>query len=725
MDEPKSRGKKRCLETDEWATQSFDEDEALPKLLVSHDKRRVRSTVSITDDLMCSRCTAIRIEEAIIPPCPLSTKFIALLGEIDEEMRCASCPLCRLLAAVYNPQSVRQKRDNTHHLRAFESRMALGPIVWPLSTSGEYGVILGVCRGSKKELGIGERQRCLTQGFIAPLASLSPAKYLDPQSKFQVQEVKPKITSFMQVKQWLDICSRTHDGTCKIQTKDRSSKAKYIDVYNRVDMVPTSINTEEDYLALSYVCSEACERHSCQQGSDMTHVCQTIEDALAVTHSLGFRYLWVDKYCINQHDDEEKRAAIATMDHIYEGASLTLVAAPLPNSRPGLPGMSRERQSFQPTARIGETLWASTLPHLSVAVSASTWVTRGWTYQEMVLSTRCLFFTDEQIYFLCQQGTASESVAVSSGMDLPSLGLRKFRSYALSTDLTNRRQRPEGLWQFFEDLYNYKCRELSFDIDSLNAFQGILKRSGFKDIWGIPIAYHIPNISAMEESDLTLAFLRGLWWENPGHRLYNALSIDHKHASCRRRSQFPSWSWTGWKGPVSPHNLRGDLSADDPCNAVSDQQPEIGFYFETARGSLRNMKQVIANATLELSHIMHIATTTYRVRIRRPTLTHKMPHICECHIKKIQCAGGHTMVQSVRLFQDPYLLEPPEDLFERYWYVVRLFIVKGRSAVSSPTIAAFIADWDGKPEHCAQVIGVAYLDLHSLPAGNDEIIKLS
>jgi hypothetical protein len=340
----------------------------------------------------------------------------------------------------------------------------------------------------------------------------------------------------------------------------------------------------------------------------------------------------------------------------------------------------------------------------------------------MVLSSRSLFFTDEQMYFLCQKGTASESVAVSSDMELPSLGLRKFRSYAFSVDLTDRRQRPEGLWQFFEDLYNYKSRELSFDIDSLSAFRGVLKRSGFKEIWGIPIAN--PRTSATSEHNLTLGFLRGLWWENPGHRSYNVLPDGHRHASCHRRPQFPSWSWSGWKGVISPHNLRGDLTADDPCDAVSDQPFEIGFYFETVHGSLKNMQQVMENETLELSPVMRIATTTYKVRIRRPNRTHKVPYICECDMEENRCIANHETVQHVRLFRDPYLLEAPGELFERDWYILRLFIVKTPLAVSTTTIAAFIADWNGEFAHCAQVIGVAYLDLHLLPGGKDEMVRL-
>lgn len=678
---------------------------------------------------MCARCTEIKIEETVISPCPPTTRYITSLGEISDEMRHASCPLCRLLAAVYNAPSKRRGKLNTrYHLRAFESSHASGPRIWPKRSTGAPGVILGVCRGSKRKIKTGERRRCLTKGFIAPLSSVDCS---EAQMKFQAQEVRSKVESFTQVKRWLHICHSTHGERCEKASSDRPAKFKCIDANNCMRMVPELIGSDDEYLALSYVCSEACERQCCEDDTDMAnpqsirHVCQTIKDALAVTRSLGFRYLWIDKYCIDQHNNGEKQAAIATMDQIYEGSSMTLVAAPLRGSRPGLPGISRGRCSRQPTVKIGKYFWASTLPHLSVAVASSTWVTRAWTYQEMVLSTRCLFFTDEQIYFLCQRGIASESTANPSDTEMPSLGLRKFRSYALNTDLTNPRRRPEGLWQFFEDLYHYKRRDLTFDVDSLSAFQGVLKRYEFKHVWGIPIVYKCQESTAAREREMKKGFLRGLWWENPGHRSYNSLPIDHKHASFHRRPQFPSWSWSGWKGPISPHHLRGNIYSDSVCNAIYEQSPEVYLWFETVDGSLKTLEQTIERTKLEMSHVMRIGTTIYRVRIRRPTGTHRQPHICECSMEHSRCITRHVEEQNVRLFHDPYLLDSPEELFERYWYVIHLFNIDDHSPASNPMIAAFIADWDGVREHFAQVIGVAYLDVHSLPAGVKQIVKLN
>ena len=48
-----------------------------------------------------------------------------------------------------------------------------------------------------------------------------------------------------------------------------------------------------------------------------------IEDVIGVTLKLGYRYLWVDYYCIDQEDAEEKAVQIAQMDVIYGTSETT------------------------------------------------------------------------------------------------------------------------------------------------------------------------------------------------------------------------------------------------------------------------------------------------------------------------------------------------------------------------------------------------------------------
>lgn len=70
---------------------------------------------------------------------------------------------------------------------------------------------------------------------------------------------------------------------------------------------------------------------------------QVVLDAITVTLNLGKRYLWVDKYCVEQEDEAIKMEQVQKMGNIYEGAYATIVAAVEDNERYGLCGVSRDR----------------------------------------------------------------------------------------------------------------------------------------------------------------------------------------------------------------------------------------------------------------------------------------------------------------------------------------------------------------------------------------------
>jgi hypothetical protein len=191
------------------------------------------------------------------------------------------------------------------------------------------------------------------------------------------------------------------------------------------------------------------------------------------------------------------------MNRIYEGDKATIIAAPAKDSSPGLPGVSRPGNSQQPAEWIGDYTLASSLPHVSIPVAASVWVTRGWTYQEAILSRRCLCFIDQQVYFLCKNMSSCESITVPPTTKISTQKPRNFRTDVFDVNLTTTGQKLTGLWEFFDNLRHYKSRELKQDSDSLNAFQGLLTRSDFKNIWGVPVAYrstddHDPDEAALK-----------------------------------------------------------------------------------------------------------------------------------------------------------------------------------------------------------------------------------
>jgi hypothetical protein len=94
-------------------------------------------------------------------------------------------------------------------------------------------------------------------------------------------------------------------------------------------------------------------------------VLEVIEDAMVFFLKLGRRYLWVDKYCIDQNDDDAKHLQIQNMDHVYEAAYATIVAATGTDASSGLPGIGRVPRKPQPSAVAGNRQLVSSLPPLS------------------------------------------------------------------------------------------------------------------------------------------------------------------------------------------------------------------------------------------------------------------------------------------------------------------------------------------------------------------------
>ncbi|RSL93641.1 hypothetical protein CEP52_013139 [Fusarium oligoseptatum] len=78
---------------------------------------------------------------------------------------------------------------------------------------------------------------------------------------------------------------------------------------------------------------------------------QLISDALKVTKDLGFRYCWVDRYCIPQDDPRAMQIQLGHMDDIFRLATVTIVAV---SDNDYLPGVSQKLNNVvQPLSMEG------------------------------------------------------------------------------------------------------------------------------------------------------------------------------------------------------------------------------------------------------------------------------------------------------------------------------------------------------------------------------------
>jgi hypothetical protein len=224
---------------------------------------------------------------------------------------------------------------------------------------------------------------------------------------------------------------------------------------------------------------------------DLQDCPKVISDSLEVTLDLDLKYLWVDKYCINQFDNQDKDVQINQMDLIYANAEVTIVAVAGEGPQHGLPGVRGTLRKAQPTIKIEDYHIASTLPHCRNSVLRSKWATRGWTYQEGILSRRRLFFTDQQVFWECNGMHCGE--AMTAVLDPPEASENTiFDHHSEAEDVFIIKTPGSDPWDFWHYVAEFRQRELTYYSDSIKALSGIFRtfekgRMPLYHLIGVPI----------------------------------------------------------------------------------------------------------------------------------------------------------------------------------------------------------------------------------------------
>ncbi|KAI9653237.1 MAG: hypothetical protein M1821_007668 [Bathelium mastoideum] len=310
-------------------------------------------------------------------------------------------------------------------------------------------------------------------------------------------------------------------------------------------------NLSDQYLALSYVWGRQKEEVD-DKSTDFFSLQDaplTIRDAAKVVLALGRRYLWVDRYCIDQNNALQKDTAIHNMDHIYESADATIVALYGDNHEDGLPGVSTTPRTAQPCFDTGNGRLVYSFPTITTLIATSKWNTRGWTYQEARMSRRCLFFTSHQIYLVCRHSTWSEVVPFKPTMNSVTELLNSGR---LDGALFGYGRSIAG--ELLIDRAEYSKRDLTSEADRLDAFRGILRRSPFITFWGIPVKIQ----NSITNANISFA-LDLLWFKRPEWAFPARLRTQRRELSARR-SGFPTWSWASLRAEIYQENYPPQLN---------------------------------------------------------------------------------------------------------------------------------------------------------------------
>jgi len=202
--------------------------------------------------------------------------------------------------------------------------------------------------------------------------------------------------SISKVENWLCFCQKNHGDVCSRppspgRRKGSSSTipVRVIDV-NRQCIVIVEGNCR--YLTLSYVWGQVTPLRLVKQnreslmasnGLEMVrkHIPRTITDAMDLVSMLGERYLWVDTLCLIQDNEKDVIDGIQTMDQVYEGALVTIIAGSGLDASSGLPGVQpNSRNSKQLVENIEPGVKMTVVHELDDYMKHSRYDTRAWMY---------------------------------------------------------------------------------------------------------------------------------------------------------------------------------------------------------------------------------------------------------------------------------------------------------------------------------------------------------
>ncbi|KAM0428492.1 hypothetical protein ACHAPT_006852 [Fusarium lateritium] len=265
------------------------------------------------------------------------------------------------------------------------------------------------------------------------------------------------------------------------------------------------------------------------------------QDVVSCSRSLGIEYIWIDRLCIIQGQDQDFKCQAAKMHTIYGNATLTIAAASAASENDRILAQRDSKgETFNlnlnidqiGSLKLGLRRRSHPLGTEDKGGDYGKISTRAWIWQERLLSGRMVFYTPSAIKFECNHHSVWEGFAPD------------ITSHSWSAQLDNI---SHAAWTSLVE--EYMSRDITRQSDRLPAMESVMKRiaqnQGWSPLWGM----------------WANALVESLGWQS-----------QHSTASgklmCRMNpgNYAPSWSWASVDGPISYVSARGlgGLQENDP-----------------------------------------------------------------------------------------------------------------------------------------------------------------
>ncbi|KAH7074068.1 heterokaryon incompatibility protein-domain-containing protein [Paraphoma chrysanthemicola] len=293
-------------------------------------------------------------------------------------------------------------------------------------------------------------------------------------------------------RQWLQQCQTEHHKCPSISESDLPTRLIDVGVPNDV-VQPQLVESRGQkglYVTLSHCWGESkppsttkANLSSRMAAIPTDSMPKTFRDAVDIVRSLGYRYLWIDSFCIVQDDDADWQHECASMAKIYSDCVVTLASPYASDCHGGFP------RGLHPTPVKAwcdlPVQWPGTTDldtvrlihpypsfHGRVDWDDSPLAERAWVLQERLLSPRWLYFGNDDLYFQCSTAQFDEHLRVPLSLHNAHLGLHTHAP----KDALSFKTYEEGLSKWYSMLVTYSELCLTHGSDRLPALSGIASR---------------------------------------------------------------------------------------------------------------------------------------------------------------------------------------------------------------------------------------------------------
>ncbi|KAL6408289.1 het domain-containing protein [Ilyonectria robusta] len=365
--------------------------------------------------------------------------------------------------------------------------------------------------------------------------------------------------ALIQTRGWLTTCQGQHPRcgianetalpkrVVRISRETNGDKTETSD-HPQVHLYETRDGELGEYVCLSHcwgktqiitTTSDNIEKHKVQiEWSDLS---KTFRDAIIFADNIGIDFIWIDSLCIIQNSREDWESEAVKMASYYINGEFTIAATSSTDGSGGLyHTVPPEEEALQiegldPKSNTNFGVWArrSVAHHHDVLEDKTKTnerfplLTRGWVYQERILSRRFLHFGPREVHWECHEEVSCQCGGIKAALELNPSGKETANQSLAISQTQLQMDKMVLLWS--RQIENLTRLDFTYISDHLAALAGIA--------------------TLMVQSGQSSRYLAGLWQD--GILFWLCWSSTKGGTRSKALSGVPSWSWASVSGKIT------------------------------------------------------------------------------------------------------------------------------------------------------------------------------